>query len=50
MVGHKSEAICRRYAIADESMLKSGGGKLAAIYQADKTRKTDSVVVAFQQK
>ena len=29
MVGHKTEAIYRRYAIVDEAMLKEGGDKLA---------------------
>jgi integrase len=35
MVGHKTEAIYRRYAIADESMLKSGAEKLAALHRTD---------------
>jgi hypothetical protein len=30
MVGHKTEAIYRRYAIVDEAMLQEGGAKLAA--------------------
>jgi hypothetical protein len=30
MVGHKTEAIYRRYAIVDEVMLQEGGAKLAA--------------------
>jgi hypothetical protein len=30
MVGHKTEAIYRRYAIVDELMLREGGEKLAA--------------------
>lgn len=30
MVGHKTEAIYRRYAIVDEAMLREGGEKLAA--------------------
>ena len=34
MVGHKTEAICRRYAIADESMLREGAAKLEALLQA----------------
>ena len=34
MVGHKTEAIYRRYAIADESMLREGAAKLEALYQA----------------
>src|SRR5260370_13621930 len=35
MVGHKTEAIYRRYAIADEAMLREGGEKLSALHQAD---------------
>ena len=31
MVGHKTEAIYRRYAIVDEAMLKEGGDKLARL-------------------
>ena len=34
MVGHKTEAIYRRYAIADESMLREGAAKLEALFQA----------------
>jgi hypothetical protein len=30
MVGHKTEAIYRRYAIVDEVMLREGAAKLAA--------------------
>ena len=30
MVGHRTEAIYRRYAIVDEAMLREGGAKLAA--------------------
>jgi len=35
MVGHKTEAIYRRYAIVDESMLQEGGAKLAAYAEAN---------------
>jgi integrase len=35
MVGHKTEAIYRRYAIVDHEMLKEGAAKLAAFTQAD---------------
>ena len=31
MVGHKTEAIYRHYAIADETMLREGGAKLEAL-------------------
>ena len=30
MVGHRTEAIYRRYAIVDEAMLREGGAKMAA--------------------
>jgi len=33
MVGHRTESIYRRYAIADEAMLKEGAIKLAHDYQ-----------------
>ena len=32
MVGHRTEAIYRRYAIADEAMLREGAEKLAALH------------------
>ena len=35
MVGHKTESIYRRYAIADEVMLREGAEKLAALHQAN---------------
>ena len=35
MVGHKTESIYRRYAIADEGMLKEAGEKLAALHSAE---------------
>jgi hypothetical protein len=35
MVGHKTESIYRRYAIADESMLQEAGEKLARLHSAD---------------
>jgi hypothetical protein len=33
MVGHKTEAIYRRYAIADESMLRESAAKLEALFE-----------------
>jgi len=36
MVGHRTEAIYRRYAIADESMLREGAAKLEALLQAQR--------------
>jgi Phage integrase family len=35
MVGHKTEAIYRRYAISDEKSLKEAGAKLAALHDED---------------
>jgi integrase len=35
MVGHRTESIYRRYAIADEGMLRDGAAKLAALHEAD---------------
>lgn len=35
MVGHKTEAIYRRYAISDEKSLKEAGAKLAALHEED---------------
>jgi hypothetical protein len=35
MVGHRTESVYRRYAIADEAMLREGGAKLTALHQAD---------------
>lgn len=36
MVGHRTEAIYRRCAIADEAMLKEGAIKLAAFHASEK--------------
>ena len=36
MVGHKTEAMYRRYAIADESMLREGAAKLEALFEAQR--------------
>lgn len=35
MVGHRTESIYRRYAIADEGMLKEGAAKLAALHATE---------------
>lgn len=35
MVGHKSEAIYRRYAISDERSMKEAAGKLDQFYVID---------------
>lgn len=36
MVGHRTESVYRRYAIADEAMLKEGAIKLAAFHESEK--------------
>jgi hypothetical protein len=36
MVGHKTEAIYRRYAIADENMLREGAAKLEALLETQR--------------
>ncbi|HVA68615.1 MAG TPA: hypothetical protein VNF45_04835 [Candidatus Binataceae bacterium] len=36
MAGHRTESIYRRYAIADEAMLKEGALKLAAFRASEK--------------
>jgi len=46
MVGHKTEAMYRRYAIADESMLREGAAKLEALLAAQ--RGTLRVVVPLR--
>ena len=35
MVGHKTQAIYQRYAIADEGMLKDAALKLERLHEAD---------------
>jgi hypothetical protein len=44
MVGHRTESVYRRYAIADEAMLKEGAVKLAAFHAAEKMIRAQSVV------
>lgn len=39
MVGHKTQAIYQRYAIADESMLKDAADKLERLRSADENFK-----------
>jgi hypothetical protein len=36
MVGHATESIYRRYAIADEAMLREGAAKLAKLHQSER--------------
>ena len=50
MVGHKTEAIYRRYAIADESMLRDGAERLSALHRADVNTKRSSFVVPFERR
>jgi hypothetical protein len=49
MAGHRTEAIYRRYAIADESMLRDGGDRLAALHSSDARRKMIPTIVRFQE-
>jgi hypothetical protein len=37
LTGHKTEAVYRRYAIVDETMLREGVEKLAAYQSADRS-------------
>src|SRR5262245_2783798 len=37
MVGHATESIYRRYAIADEAMLREGAAKLSKLHESDRT-------------
>jgi len=46
MVGHRTEAIYRRYAIADEAMLKDGAARLAALHAREAT--AENKVVALK--
>jgi hypothetical protein len=39
MVGHKTQAIYNRYAIADEASLKEAGVKLAALHASERVAK-----------
>lgn len=48
MVGHRTESIYRRYAIADETMLKEGAVKLAAFHAAE--RKGHPKVVSLKKR
>ena len=43
MVGHRTESIYRRYAIADEKMLKEGAVKLAALHLTEEKRVNSKV-------
>ena len=45
MVRHRTEAIYRRYAIADEAMLKEGAARLAALHATEATAENKVVVL-----
>jgi integrase len=49
MVGHKTESIYRRYAIADESMLREGAAKLSALHQAEQAQPATIRPIALRQ-
>jgi len=42
MVGHKTESVYRRYAIADERMLREAATKLTALHQSDNKKRPAS--------
>ena len=42
MVGHRTEAVYRRYAIADEGLLLDSAKKLAEMYKSEKVVKVRS--------
>ena len=44
MVGHQTESIYRRYAIADEAMLKEGAVKLAAFHTLENKLATKNLL------
>jgi hypothetical protein len=44
MVGHRAESIYRRYAIADEAMLKESVVKLAALHASNQAAKESSTL------
>lgn len=46
MVGHKTESMYRRYAIADEGMLREAGEKLSVLRQADEQKDSFGKVLA----
>lgn len=50
MVGHRTESIYRRYAIADEAMLKEGAIKLAAFHASEKNGTPKVVPIKKQNK
>jgi integrase len=45
MVGHKTESVYRRYAIVDESMMREGAVKLAALHDAQRQQATPKLAV-----
>jgi hypothetical protein len=46
MVGHKTEAIYRRYAIVDEAMMREGAEKLGAFHEADRKEAAEAAARA----
>lgn len=45
MVGHKTQAIYQRYAIADESLLKDAAEKLERLHSVDAQSKNNTTAV-----
>jgi hypothetical protein len=50
LTGHKTESVCRRYAIVSQSDLAEGVAELAALHQASSETVNSSRVVAFAEK
>ena len=50
LTGHKTESICRRYAIVSENDLSEGVAKLAALHDASSGVKEAQKVVSFSDK
>jgi len=48
LVGHKTESIYRRYAIADEGSLRAAVEKLAALHATQREQQVDPKVVPIQ--
>jgi integrase len=48
MVGHRTESIYRRYAIADEGMLKESAAKLAALHALEKILPSEKIASALE--
>lgn len=50
MVGHRTESVYRRHAIADETMLREAGTKLTALHQAERGKRSHSRAIILLEK